>query len=59
MVKFFNAYVSNKTLIDESKVKSNHPDVDIFLMYLWRKIYQSKQKLISLFAIVNATSKFA
>ena len=47
---FYNAYVSEQNLlIDESKLKSNHPDVDIFFnVFDGEKYHQSKAKINSL-----------
>ena len=44
---FYNAYVSEQNLlIDESKLKSNHPDVDIFFnVFDGEKYHQSKAKI--------------
>ena len=44
---FYNAYVSEQNLlIDESKLKSNHPDVDIFFnVFHGEKYHQSKAKI--------------
>ena len=44
---FYNAYVSEQNLlIDESNLKSNHPDVDIFFnVFDGEKYYQSKEKI--------------
>ena len=45
---FYNAYVSEQNLlIDESNLKSNHPDVDIFFnVFDGEKYHQSKAKII-------------
>ena len=44
---FYNAYVSQQNLLnDESKLKSNHPDVDIFFnVFDGEKYHQSKAKI--------------
>tara|TARA_B100000989_G_scaffold164375_1_gene122865 strand:- start:3907 stop:4230 length:324 start_codon:yes stop_codon:yes gene_type:complete len=44
---FYNAYVSEQNLlIDESNLKSNHPDVDIFFnVFDGEKYHQSKAKI--------------
>ena len=44
---FYNAYVSEQNLlIDESNLKSNHPDVDIFFnLFDGEKYHQSKAKI--------------
>ena len=44
---FYNAYVSEQNLlIDESKLKSNHPDVDVFFnVFDGEKYHQSKAKI--------------
>ena len=44
---FYNAYVSEQNLlIDESNLKSNHPDVDVFFnVFDGEKYHQSKAKI--------------
>ena len=44
---FYNAYVSEQNLlIDESKLKSNHPYVDVFFnVFDGEKYHQSKAKI--------------
>ena len=44
---FYNAYVSEQNLlIDESKLKSNHPQVDVFFnVFDGEKYHQSKAKI--------------